>query len=96
MNTTWRGATSAQFTATIKGEQPKQRLLVYSGELLRLSSAHRQLQVVQGTAYLSHGGIDYIVGAGEGVTLAPTNDMALVSPVQSEALVIELFHQIDG
>jgi hypothetical protein len=67
-----------------------QRILLYPGELYRIASHHRRVRVVQGAAYLSYSGKDYIVQPGEAVSVKGACDMALVSPMRSEALVMEL------
>jgi hypothetical protein len=68
-----------------------QRILLFSRELYRVPSCYRRLLARQGIAHISHGGRDLILMPGESVTLAQIPDVALVSPLRGEALVLELF-----
>jgi len=44
-----------------------------------------------GIAHISHQGKDFIVRPGEALRLERGKDVALVSPLHSESLVLELF-----
>lgn len=73
------------------GGQPAQRLFLYANELYRVPSAYRQVRTRCGIAHVSHQGKDFIVGPGEALQLEQGKDIALVSPLHSESLVLELF-----
>lgn len=73
------------------GDQPAQRLFLYANELYRVPSAYRQVRTQHGIAHVSYAGKDFIVCPGEALRLAPGKDIALVSPLHSESLVLELF-----
>lgn len=73
------------------GGQPAQRLFLYANELYRVPAAYRQVRTRCGTAHVSHQGKDFIVRPGEALQLERGKDVALVSPLHSESLVLELF-----
>jgi len=68
-----------------------QRICLYPNELYRLPPHYRQVRASQGIAYISQGGKDFVVPTDEELTLERTDDVALVSPLRSEALILELF-----
>lgn len=68
-----------------------QRLFLYANELYRVPSFYRQLRTRHGIAHISQGGKDFIIHPGEWLTLTPRAGIALVSPLSSESLVLELF-----
>ncbi len=71
--------------------QPAQRLFLYANELYRVPSAYREVRTRCGIAHISHQGKDFIVRPGEALQLERGKDVALVSPLHSESLVLELF-----
>ena len=71
--------------------QPSQRLFLYANELYRIPSTYRQVRPRHGIAHISHRGQDFIVRPGEALRLEKGKDIALVSPLHSESLVLELF-----
>jgi len=71
--------------------QPSQRLFLYANELYRVPSVYRQVRTRHGIAHISHQGQDFIVRPGEALALEKGKDVALVSPLHSESLVLELF-----
>jgi len=73
------------------GRQPAQRLFLYANELYRVPSAYRQVRPRHGIAHISHAGKDFIVRPGESLRLEQGKDIALVSPLHSDSLVLELF-----
>jgi hypothetical protein len=72
-------------------ERLAQRVLLYADELYRVPPVYRQVRAKQGIGHLSHGGRDFILRAGESVRFAGAKDVALISPLHSESLVLELF-----
>lgn len=74
-----------------KGAQPTQRIFLYPNELYRVPPSYRQVRARQGIAHISQHGQDFIIRTGEWLTLDRTADVALVSPLYSETLVLELF-----
>lgn len=72
-------------------EQPTQRIFLYPNELYRVPPSYRQVRARHGVAHLSHHGRDFIIHTGESLTLDRAADVALVSPLFSETLVLELF-----
>ncbi len=66
------------------------RLVLCAGELHRMRPPHTHLRVVFGTAYVSQGGRDIIVAAGDCATLDASADVALVSGLGKQPLIVEL------
>ncbi len=69
-----------------------QRLVLYGGELYRVPATYRALLVKTGTAYITQAGHDRIVQSGESLQLDSAADVALVSAMRSEQVVLELFN----
>lgn len=67
------------------------RIFLHANELYRVPATYRQVRTSRGIAHISHGGKDFVLQAGESTTLARTADVALISPLHSETLVLELF-----
>lgn len=74
-----------------KDVQPTQRIFLYPNELYRVPTSYRQVRARHGIAHISQHGQDFIIRTGEWLTLDRTADVALVSPLYSETLVLELF-----
>lgn len=81
----------AQHNCLAQGARLAQRIFLYANELYRVPAAYRHVRTQQGTAYISHGGHDFIVPSGECVDLKGGADAILVSPLRGESLVLELF-----
>lgn len=73
------------------GGRLTQRVFLYPNELYRVPSSYRQMRTRHGIAHISHSGKDFIVRTGEWINLEQVADVALVSPLYSESLVLELF-----
>jgi len=71
--------------------QLAQRILLHPDELYRVPPTYRQVRTSRGVAHISHGGRDLIVRTGESATLEQSTEVALVSPLHREPLVMELF-----
>ena len=67
------------------------RLALYPGEVLRIPRSVRHARVLAGTAWITLGGRDVVLGRGESADLWITRDAALVSGVGVEALLFELW-----
>jgi hypothetical protein len=65
------------------------RIVLLSGELLRVPKAHRSIRVVSGAAWISHNGHDYELNPGEVLPLARTRHDALVS-AEGQTLFLEI------
>lgn len=74
-----------------QGAHPAQRVFLYANELYRVPATYRHVHARQGVAHISQAGRDYVVSSGDCVTLQRGADMALVSPLQSDALILELY-----
>lgn len=69
-----------------------QRLVLYAGELYRVPTSYRALLVQTGTAYITQAGHDRILQSGQALQLDSAADVALVSAMRSEQVVLELFN----
>jgi quercetin dioxygenase-like cupin family protein len=65
------------------------RVVVYSQEVYHLPAASQGIKVVSGQAWLTIGGKDIIVKAGDRVLLN-SSDMALISALGTETLMLEV------
>lgn len=74
-----------------QGARLTQRVLVQANELYRVPPTFHHVRVKQGIGHISHGGRDFIICPGDLLDLQRIKDVALVSPLQSESLVLELF-----
>lgn len=68
-----------------------QRIFLHPNELYRVPATYRQVRTSRGIAHISHAGRDFVLQAGECATLDRAADVALISPLHSETLVLELF-----
>lgn len=84
-------SSAATSRSRAKEAQLAQRIFLYADELYRVPPVYRQARTRQGVAHISHGGRDFIVHSGESINLARAGDVALVSPLSGESLVLELF-----
>lgn len=82
---------ATQYSGRNKGEQPAQRIFLYPNDLYRVPPSYRQVRARHGIAHISHRGQDFIIRTGESLNLDHNADVALVSPLVSETLVLELF-----
>ncbi len=82
---------AAQQSELEHGSRLTQRICLYANELYRVPSVYRHARTSQGTAHISHAGKDFVVRSGEWVNLGKGADVALVSPLYSESVILELF-----
>lgn len=68
-----------------------QRLLLYRGELYRVPTSYERLRVVDGVAFVTQAARDRILMSGHEMVLEHDADIALVSPLRGEQLVVELY-----
>lgn len=71
--------------------QLTQRLILYRNELYRVPAGYRLLHIKAGTAYVTQAGKDHILGSGQEIQLDSATDMALVSALKGEQVILELF-----
>lgn len=70
------------------------RLLMRRDEVFRIDARFRRISVLYGTAWITRGGEDLLVRAGESAALpASRGDFPLLSGVGDELLVVELAEQ---
>jgi hypothetical protein len=72
-------------------EPPHQRLYLCPRELYRVPSHYRQLRVVSGRAFVTQAARDLILEAGYSASLESAQDVALVSALGEQDLILELF-----
>jgi hypothetical protein len=63
------------------------RVLLYPGEVYRAAAPQTVLRVFSGAAYVTHGGRDIVLHAGDRLAFEPC-DAAVVMPLKSDPLVI--------
>jgi hypothetical protein len=68
----------------------QQRIILYLGELYRVPASYRKLRVVAGTAFVTQAALDLVLGPGHEARLDHKADCALVSPLRSNQLILEL------
>jgi voltage-gated potassium channel Kch len=68
-----------------------QRILLYAGELYRIPATYRTVRVVEGTALITQAARDLVAGPGRELQLRRGQDVALVSPLRSSQVILELF-----
>jgi hypothetical protein len=73
-----------------------QRLVLYHGELYRVPVRYCLLRITAGRAYVTQAGQDYSLRRGQELGLDSTADVALVSAIGGEAVILELFDTSNG
>jgi hypothetical protein len=68
-----------------------QLLVLYCDELYRVSAYYHLLRITAGIAYVTQAGQDHILVGGQELRLDSTADMALVSGIGGEPVILELF-----
>lgn len=70
-----------------------QRIVLYANEFYRVPDTYRKLRVVTGTAFVTQAARDLILGPGHETELDRGKDVALISPLRSTEVIVEL---LDG
>lgn len=65
------------------------RLTLNPGEIFRIPVVCKELQIVSGVAWISVAGKDIILNAGETVSLADSDEVAILSALGDEPLSLE-------
>ncbi len=73
--------------------QLAQRLMFCRGELYRVPACYPLLRIQAGTAYVTQAGQDYILYSGQELFVDRADDVALVSGLGNEPVILELFSQ---
>src|SRR5215212_9715077 len=68
-----------------------QRLVLYCGELYRVPAGYQLLRIKAGIAYVTQAGQDHILRSGQEMQLDSATDLALVSGIGDEPVILELF-----
>jgi hypothetical protein len=86
-------ATLALASSPIHSGQPHltQRLVLYAGELYRIPSTYQKVRVVSGTAFVTQAARDHVAGPDREIELQPKGGVALISPLCTDSLVVELY-----
>lgn len=66
------------------------RVVLVQGETLRLPSFDATVRVLTGTAWITHGGKDRVLPAGQAMTAAAAADCAVVSALGTVPLLLEV------
>jgi hypothetical protein len=72
--------------------QLAQRFVLYRGELYRVPPWYGLLRVAAGMAYVTQAGQDHLVPCGQEFHLSHSTDPALVSAIDGEQVIVELFN----
>jgi hypothetical protein len=67
------------------------RLMLQPKELFRLTPVSRSLKVVAGAAWVTANGQDIFLASGESLSLPPHGDVALISALGNNTLILEVF-----
>ncbi|CAN5506765.1 hypothetical protein BH10CHL1_BH10CHL1_11200 [soil metagenome] len=70
-----------------------QRLVLYHGELYRVPTAYHLLRIQSGTAYVTQSGQDRVLACGEMASLDANADVALISALAGDPVILELFQR---
>ena len=81
----------ARPTSVARRDQVVQRLVLYHGELYRVPADYRLLRVHSGQAYVTQAGQDRILLDEQELQLDSAADMALVSGIGGQPVILELF-----
>ncbi|RIK42830.1 MAG: hypothetical protein DCC55_07610 [Chloroflexi bacterium] len=65
--------------------------MLYRGELYRVPASYQRLRVVDGVAFVTQAARDRILTSGHEMALEPHGDIALVSPLRGNQLIVELY-----
>lgn len=68
-----------------------QRVVLYSGELYRVSANYGAIQVRSGIAYITQAGRDRVLNPNQVTQLDAKADIALISALNCEQAVLELY-----
>jgi hypothetical protein len=71
--------------------QLTRQLALYRGELYRVPARYRLLRIQAGMAYVTQAGQDHILRSGQEMQLERAADIALVSAIAGEQVILELF-----
>jgi hypothetical protein len=67
------------------------RLALFEGEVIRLPKSYTRMYVLAGTAWITAGGRDIVLGSGDDGELPASRDPVVVSGVGCEGLVFEVW-----
>jgi hypothetical protein len=87
----WNGDRSGKARADAAcEEQPGLRLALLYGEELRLPDSAERLHMLSGTAWVSMGGRDYVLGSGDCLAFTRAKGGAIVSALREQSILFEL------
>jgi len=75
---------------TAPGKVPVLRVVLLSGDALRIPRLSSHLRVLTGTAWVSQGGKDRIIEAGQCYKVPAGRDRPIVSGLRGEPLLVEM------
>ncbi len=74
-----------------QAEAVKQRILLYKNELYRVPATYNKVRVVAGTALVTQAARDFVLHAGSEATLERHGDVALISSLRGDQVVLEVY-----
>ncbi|HEY9593991.1 MAG TPA: hypothetical protein VHE79_05915 [Spirochaetia bacterium] len=75
---------------TLAEKQAPLRIVLYGGETLRVPRRVAHARVIQGSAWLTTGGKDIVLGPGEGMDLCRSRGGIVMSAVGGDPLLVQL------
>lgn len=84
------GGARVEYKAAACEERSARRTHLRYREQFRVPPSSRKLSVLEGTAWVAMGGLDYVVIGGECISVSGRRGDAIVSALGEEGIVIEL------
>ncbi len=85
------GGARVEYPAAACDERPALRLTLLYGELLRIPSSSKRLRMLAGTAWVSQGGLDFVLGGGDCLDVPGTKGVVIISALRGEDISFELW-----
>jgi hypothetical protein len=84
------GGARVEYPGAACKDLPEQRIALHSGEQLRVPDSSQWLHMLVGTAWLTMGGLDYIVSGGDCLRVSRDGGGAVISALRNESISFEL------
>jgi hypothetical protein len=72
-------------------DQVKQRVVLYKNELYRVPATYHKVRVVTGTALVTQAARDFVLSSGNEALLERNGDVALISSLRCEQVILEVY-----
>jgi hypothetical protein len=84
------GGARGEYIAAACEEQEARRTHLRYREQLRVPPSSKKLRMVEGTAWVTMGGLDYVLIGGDCISVSGRKGDAIISALGEEGIVIEL------